>query len=95
MIEDMSVRSFDPHTQSDYIRAVKKLTAFLGHSPDKASAEDLRRFQVHLRQTCVPAPTVNSTVSALRFFYRVTLSTSRKWCAISLWCQRLFGCRSD
>ena len=47
MIEDMSVRSFDPQTQSGYIRAVKKLAAFLGRSPDTADAEDLRRFQIH------------------------------------------------
>jgi integrase/recombinase XerD len=73
MIEDMTVRSFDPRTQSGYIRAVKKLVAFLGRSPDEASAEDLRRFQIHLRQTGVPAPTVNCTISALRFFYRTTL----------------------
>jgi integrase/recombinase XerD len=73
MIEDMTVRSFNPHTQRDYIRAVSKLAAFLGRSPGTASAEDLRRFQIHLRQTGVPAPTVNTTVSALRFFCRVTL----------------------
>lgn len=73
MIEDMSVRNLDPQTQSGYIRAVKKLAAFLGRSPDEASAEDLRRFQIHLRQTGVPAPTVNATVTALRFFYRTTL----------------------
>src|SRR5262245_27005808 len=73
MIEDMTVRNFDLRTQSGYIRAMKKLTMFLGRSPDTASAEDLRRFQIHLRQTGVPAPTVNSTISALRFFYRTTL----------------------
>lgn len=73
MIEVMSVRNFDPHTQSCYIRAVKKLAAFLGRSPDQASGEDLRRFQIHLRQTGVPAPTINATVTALRFFYRTTL----------------------
>jgi len=73
MIEDMSVRRFDPHTQSGYIRAVKKFTAFFGRSPDQADAEDLRRFQIHLRETGVSAPTVNSTVSGLRFFYRITL----------------------
>jgi len=73
MIEDMTVRSFDPRTQSHYIRAVKKLAAFLGRSPDTANTEDLRRFQFHLRQTGVPAPTVNATVSALRFFFRVTV----------------------
>jgi site-specific recombinase XerD len=73
MIEDMTVRNFAPRTQSGYIRAMKKLAMFLGRSPDTASAEDLRRFQIHLRQTGVPAPTVNSTISALRFFYRTTL----------------------
>jgi site-specific recombinase XerD len=73
MIDDMTVRSFDPRTQSGYIRAMKKLAEFLGRSPDTASAEDLRQFQIHLRQTGVPAPTVNVTVSALRFFYRITL----------------------
>jgi integrase/recombinase XerD len=73
MIEDMSVRSFDPHTQNDYIRAVKKLTAFLSRSPDQADAEDLRRFQIYLRETGISAPTVNSTISGLRFFYRITL----------------------
>jgi integrase/recombinase XerD len=70
MIDDMSVRSFVAHTQQDYIRAVCKLTAFLGRAPD---AEDLRRFQIHLRQNGVSAPTVNSTISGLRFFYRITL----------------------
>jgi hypothetical protein len=62
MLEDMSVRNFDPHTQSCYIRAVKRLAAFLGRSPDQASAEDLRRFQIHLRQTGVSAPTVNAVI---------------------------------
>jgi integrase/recombinase XerD len=73
MIDDMSVRSFVSHTQQDYIRAVCKLTAFLGRAPDTADAEDLRRFQIHLRQNGVSAPTVNSTISGLRFFYRITL----------------------
>lgn len=93
MIEDMMVRSFDPRTQSHYIRAVKKLTAFLGHSPDTADAEDLRRFQFHLRQTGVPAPTVNATVSALRFS-SASPSTGRRWSAISLLSRRRTGCRS-
>ena len=48
MIEDMTVRSFTAKTQSDYIRSVRNLAAFLGRSPDTATAEDLRRFQLHL-----------------------------------------------
>jgi integrase/recombinase XerD len=44
MIEDMSVRNFVEKTRNDYIRHVRTFTAFLGRSPDTATAEDLRRF---------------------------------------------------
>jgi len=73
MIEDMSLRHFGEKTQKDYIRAVKNLTIFLQRSPDTASNEDLRLFQLHLAANRVGAPTMNSTVSALRFFFTVTL----------------------
>jgi integrase/recombinase XerD len=73
MLDDMSVRHFGEKTRKDYIRAVKNLTLFLQRSPDTASNEDLRRFQLHLAVQCVGAPTINSTVSALRFFFTVTL----------------------
>jgi hypothetical protein len=45
--EDMNVRRFTPDTQRDYIRAVRKLAAFLDRSTDTATAEDLRAFQLH------------------------------------------------
>ena len=48
MTEDMSLRNLSPQTQTAYIRAVKNLTCFLGQSPDAASAEDMRRYQLHL-----------------------------------------------
>ena len=48
MLEDMRMRKFEPKTQAGYLRAVRKLTKFLGRSPDTASAEDLRSFQMHL-----------------------------------------------
>src|SRR5438876_1063751 len=73
MIEDMSLRHFGEKTQKDYIRAVKNLTIFLQRSPDTASNEELRLFQLHLAENRVGAPTMNSTVSALRFFFTVTL----------------------
>jgi integrase/recombinase XerD len=73
MLEDMSLRGFTPDTQRDYIRAVKKLAAFLGRSPDTATAEDLRAFQLHLSATGVQPPTINATVTVLRFFFKVTL----------------------
>ena len=74
MIEDMSVRHFASKTQHDYIRTVMKLTRFLGRSPDTATNEDLRCFQLHLTENRAGAPIINSTVSASRFFFTVTLS---------------------
>ena len=73
MIEDMSVRNFPTDTQRNYIRAVKTLADFLGHSPARATPEDLRRFQLHLTRDGVRPPTINGTVTTLRFFFRVTL----------------------
>lgn len=73
MIEDMTVRNFAPKTQHDYIRAVTNLARFLGRSPDTATAEDLRRFQLHLTENRVGAPTINFTVTVLRFFFSITL----------------------
>jgi len=73
MIEDMSLRNFGEKTQKDYIRAVKNLTIFLQRSPDTASNEDLRLFQLHLTANRVGASTINGTVTALRFFFTVTL----------------------
>jgi len=73
MIEDMSVRHFASKTQHDYIRAVVNLARFIGRSPDTATNEDLRRFQLHLTENGAGTPLINSTVSALRFFFTVTL----------------------
>jgi integrase/recombinase XerD len=73
MIEDMTIRKFSPKTQHDYVQRIKNFTAFIGCSPDTASFEDVRRYQLHLTTSGVGVPTVNQTVSTLRFFFRVTL----------------------
>jgi integrase/recombinase XerD len=73
MIEDMTIRKLAPKTQEGYIRTVKNFAAFLGRSPETASLEDVRRFQLHLARNGAQAPILNHTVSALRFFFRVTL----------------------
>ena len=73
MIEDMTVRGFNEKTRHDYVRNVRTFSAFLGRSPDTATAEDLRRFQLHQTETGMQPPSVNSAVSALRFFFTVTL----------------------
>src|SRR5712672_2429278 len=73
MIEDMTIRKFAPKTQHDYVQRVKNFTAFLGRSPDTASFEDVRRYQLHLAASGVGVPTLNQAVATLRFFFRVTL----------------------
>ena len=73
MIEDMTARRFKEKVQKDYVRHVRTFTAFLGRSPDTATSEDLRRFQLHMAQQQIGAPTINAAISALRFFFTVTL----------------------
>ncbi|MEQ9151017.1 MAG: site-specific integrase [Parvibaculum sp.] len=73
MIDDMTVRGFNEKTRNHYVRNVRSFAAFIGRSPDTATAEDLRRFQLHQTQTGVQPPSINSAVSALRFFFTVTL----------------------
>jgi len=76
MIEDMTVRGFTPGTQRGYITAVKSFTDFLGRAPDQADAENLRRYQIHMRSVGASARSMNAAVSALRFFFGVTLGRS-------------------
>ncbi len=73
MVEDMTIRKFAPKTQTSYICAVKKLSDFLGHSPHTATAEDLRRFQLHLTDIGTSSITINTTITALRFFFETTV----------------------
>ena len=73
MIEDMTIRKLAPKTQEGYVRTVKNFAAFLGRSPETASLEDVRRFQLHLAENGAHAPMLNHSVSALRLFFRATL----------------------
>src|SRR3984893_7599002 len=73
MIEDMTIPNVASKTQHDYVQRVKDFAAFLGRSPATASKEDVRRYQLHLASSGARTPKLNSTVSALRFFFDVTL----------------------
>src|SRR6202158_610030 len=75
MIEDMSIRKFASKTQHDYVQRVKDFAAFLGRSPDTAKSEDVRGFRLHLASSGAGTPKINATVSALRFFFKVTLDS--------------------
>jgi len=72
MIEDMSLRNLAPRTQEAYIRGCKKLAAFLHRSPDTASAEDIRLFQLHLAEQAVSICSRNRTMTGVAFLLRVT-----------------------
>src|SRR6516165_12761888 len=65
MIEDMAIRKLGAKTQHDYVQRVNDFAVFLGRSPDKASKEDLRRYQLHLSESGAHTPKINATVSAL------------------------------
>ena len=60
-------------TRSYYVRHVRAFTAFIGRSPDTATTEDLRLFQLHQTQIGMQPPSINSAVAALRFFFTVML----------------------
>lgn len=73
MLADMAVRQFSDKTQHDYIRHVEALARFLGRSPDTATGDDLRRFQLDQVESGAQPPKMNTQVSALRFFFTITL----------------------
>src|SRR3979411_2736607 len=73
MTEDMTVHGFNERTRGHYVRHVRAFAAFIGRSPDMATAEDVRLFQLHQTRSGVQPPSINGAVSALRFFFMVTL----------------------
>jgi integrase/recombinase XerD len=73
MIEDMNARKLCAGTQRGHIRSCKRFAAFLKRSPDTATLEDIRRFQLHLADTGVSICTRNCIMTGLRFLFRVTL----------------------
>jgi len=73
MIEDMTARQLCAGTQIGHIRSCKRFAAFLKRSPDTATLEDLRRFQLHLAETGVSICNRNRIMTGLRFLFRVTL----------------------
>ncbi|NUZ07709.1 tyrosine-type recombinase/integrase [Piscinibacter koreensis] len=73
MLDDMRMRKLEPRTQQAYVRAVRRLAAFLKRSPDTATVEDLRAFQLHLVDSGTSPITLNATLTALKFFFDVTV----------------------
>jgi site-specific recombinase XerD len=78
MIEDMRMRKLADKTQTHYIRAVRQFTVFLGRSPDTASTEDLRRYQLHLVDHGISPVSLNAAITGLKFFFEVTLGDAQR-----------------
>jgi site-specific recombinase XerD len=72
MIEDMRIRGMAETSQKAHIRALKDFTAFLGRSPDTATPDDLRAYQLHMADAKVTPPTFNARITALWFFFGMT-----------------------
>jgi integrase/recombinase XerD len=73
MIEDMNARKLCAGTQRGHIRSCKRFAAFLKRSPDTATTEDIRLFQLHLAETGASICNRNRIMTGLRFLFRVTL----------------------
>ena len=73
MLDDMRMRKLGAKTQSGYLRAVRRFAIYLGRSPDSATVEDLRRYQLHLVEHGISPISLNATITGLKFFFDVTL----------------------
>jgi site-specific recombinase XerD len=73
MIEDMNARKLCAGTQRGHIHSCKRFAAFLNRSPDTATTEDIRRFQLHLAEAGVSICNRNRIMTGVRFLFRVTL----------------------
>lgn len=73
MLDDMRMRKLAPKTQIHYLRAVRRFAQYLGRSPDSATVDDLRRFQLHLVDAGTSPISLNAAITGLKFFCEVTL----------------------
>lgn len=73
MMEDMRMRKLGPKTQKDYLRHVCKLAIYLHRSPESATVEDLRNYQLYLVDHGTSPISLNAAINGLRFFFNVTV----------------------
>src|SRR5881628_471032 len=73
MIEDMNSRKLGPHSQRSHVYSCKRFAAFLKRSPETATCEDIRQFQLHLAETGMSICNRNRIMTGVKFLFRVTL----------------------
>ena len=73
MIEDMAARKLNPHTQRGHIYSCKRFAAWLKRSPDTATPDEVRLFQLHLIESGTTICNRNRIMTGVKFLLRVTL----------------------
>jgi site-specific recombinase XerD len=73
MIEDMAARKLNPHTQRSHISSCKRFAAWLKRSPETATPDEVRGFQLHLIESGASICNRNRIMTGVRFLFRVTL----------------------
>src|SRR4030081_228439 len=73
MIEDMAARKLNPHTQRSHIKSGKRFAPWLNRSPDTATPDEVRRFQLYLIESGASICNRNRIMTGVRFLFRVTL----------------------
>jgi integrase/recombinase XerD len=81
-LEDLKLSGMEPRTQQSYVRAVRKFSEFLGHSPDLTTEDQLRNYLLHLKEKKRAASTINVAQQALKKFFRITCP--RDWPVLKL-----------
>ena len=72
-LDDMRMRKLSVGTQSQYLRAVRQFAAFLGQSPDTATDEDLRCYQLYMVDHGFSPISINAAITGLKFFFETTV----------------------
>jgi integrase/recombinase XerD len=73
MLEDMVARKLNPHTQRSHISSCKRFAAWLKRSPDTATPDEVRRFQLYLVESGASICNRNRIMTGIRFLFRITL----------------------
>ena len=74
MIRDMQLRNFSPGTQRGYLRAVAGLAQYYRRSPDTIEPEEIQNYIIYLlSERKLAVGSCHAIITALRFFYTVTL----------------------
>ena len=78
MIDDLRMRKYADKTQTDYIRAVRNFASYLHRSPDTATAEDLRNYQLYLIDQGISPASLNVAITGLKFFFDITVGDTER-----------------